>query len=77
MLAPPADLSVIKSAGSDAVTAGRPLTYTLSVSNAGPGTADDVTVTDELPPGVGFESVAGIAWTCDETDGSVTALDPA
>ena len=40
----------------DQVSAGLRLTYTLSVSNAGPGPATGVTVSDTLPAGVSFVS---------------------
>ena len=40
------------------VSAGRRLTWTLSVSNAGPATATGVTVTDTLPAGTSFVSAS-------------------
>ncbi|MGE5321901.1 MAG: beta strand repeat-containing protein, partial [Actinomycetota bacterium] len=40
-------------------------TYTLTVSNAGPGvTSGTVTVTDTLPAGLTATSIAGSGWTC-------------
>ncbi|UOQ90603.1 hypothetical protein MUN74_06745 [Agromyces endophyticus] len=55
-----ADLSITKSDSPDPVIAGDPLTYTITVHNAGPSTATDVEITDELPDGTSFvEGVDG------------------
>ena len=43
----------------DAVTAGRLLTYTLTVFNDGPSDATGVTLTDDLPAGVSYVSDDG------------------
>ena len=51
-----ADLSITKSDSPDPVTAGTQLTYTLTVDNAGPSTAQDVTITDTIPAGTSFVS---------------------
>jgi len=59
--APGADLSIIKSDNPDPVIAGNNLTYTVTVSNAGPLSATDVVVTDTLPAGVSFVSTSGCA----------------
>ena len=47
-----ADLALVKSAAPSPVDAGRPLTYTLVVTNAGPSTAEKVSLRDPLPVGV-------------------------
>lgn len=47
-----ADLSVKKSGSPNPVETGEELTYTISVSNAGPSDAQDVTVTDTVPAGL-------------------------
>ncbi|HET9945183.1 MAG TPA: DUF11 domain-containing protein, partial [Actinomycetes bacterium] len=52
------DLRISKTDTPDPVNAGDPLTYTLQVTNDGPNTAEDVTVTDVLPAGVTFLSSA-------------------
>ncbi|WP_094868791.1 DUF7507 domain-containing protein [Paenibacillus sp. VTT E-133280] len=44
-----ADISVTKTASPSVVIAGNVLTYTLTVSNAGPNTADNVLLTDVVP----------------------------
>lgn len=49
-----ANLSIAKSASPDPVTAGRGVTYTLTITNAGPFSADEPIVTDTLPAGVAF-----------------------
>ena len=44
-----ADLAIVKTALPPTVTAGETLTYTLTVSNAGPSAAQDVLIYDSLP----------------------------
>ena len=51
-----ADVSVDKSASPEPVTAGEALSYDVTVTNAGPSTADEVTLVDQLPAGVTFVS---------------------
>lgn len=51
-----ADLSITKTDSPDPVLAGNELTYTIKVTNSGPSTADNVTVTDPLPSGTTFVS---------------------
>jgi uncharacterized repeat protein (TIGR01451 family) len=51
-----ADLSITKSDSPDPVVAGTDLTYTVTVTNGGPSTADDVVVTDPLPTGTTYVS---------------------
>src|SRR5207248_247967 len=46
-----ADLSIVKTDSPDPVTAGNYLTYTLSVTNAGPSNAASLSVSDPLPAG--------------------------
>jgi uncharacterized repeat protein (TIGR01451 family) len=46
-----ADLSITQADDPDPVSAGANVTYTLSISNAGPSTATNLTVTDTLPAG--------------------------
>ena len=67
-----ADLSVSKSDSADPVSAAGSFSYTVSVSNGGPSTATNVSVTDTLPPGVGFVSASGTGWACSEAGGVVT-----
>jgi uncharacterized repeat protein (TIGR01451 family) len=53
-----------------------PLTYTLAASNAGPGAASSVSVSQTLPVGVVFGSVSGSGWTCGHSTGVVTCTRP-
>lgn len=54
-----AGLTLTKTDSPDPVIAGNNLTYTLTVGNAGPSTAQDVVVTDTLPAGTTFVSAVG------------------
>lgn len=67
-----ADLSITKSDSPDPVTAGSNLTYTLTVTNNGPGDATAVTVTDTLPAGVTLVSATPSQGSCTEAGGVVT-----
>ena len=53
-----ADLSIAKTDSPDPVTVGAQLTYTITVSNAGPDTANGVQVVDDLDSQVDFVSAA-------------------
>lgn len=66
-----ADLAIGANASPEPVGAGLPLTYTLSVSNAGPSQANSISVTDTLPAGAAFVSAGGSGWSCSGT-GPVT-----
>jgi uncharacterized repeat protein (TIGR01451 family) len=55
------------------VSPGQTLTYTISVSNAGPADALAVTVTDPLPSGTSYISCAASQGTCANGSGTVTA----
>ena len=67
---PVADLAFVsKTASSNPVTVGTPLTYSLNFVNDGPGTATNITVTDTLPAGVTFISASP---GCSEAQGTVT-----
>lgn len=60
------DLRIVKTADAATVTAGDPIGFTVTVSNAGPGSAYGVTLSDPLPAG------AGIAWTIDGGSGAAS-----
>jgi len=69
-----ADLSAAKVALGDSVSPGMLFTYRISVMNAGPSTARDISVSDTLPASLAFvSSVAG----CTAVGQSVTCLRPA
>jgi uncharacterized repeat protein (TIGR01451 family) len=60
-----ADLSVTKVDTPDPVTAGTNLTYTITVTNAGPSNAATVSLSDTLPAGTTFVSLPAVAgWSC-------------
>jgi uncharacterized repeat protein (TIGR01451 family) len=61
---PSADLSLSKTGAPDPATAGSPLTYTLTVLNNGPDTAQDVSLSDPLPAGVTFVSANASQGSC-------------
>ncbi|MEM7052158.1 MAG: CHRD domain-containing protein [Acidobacteriota bacterium] len=68
-----ADLEITQVDNPDPVTAGNPLSYTLTVANVGP--SDDletVTVGDTLPAGTTFQSASGTGWSCGQAAGVVT-----
>ena len=56
------------------VRAGENATYSLAVHNAGPSTADSLSVSDALPVGMSAVSIAGPGWTC--TLASLTCSRP-
>ena len=67
-----ANLSITKADSRDPIPVGRTLTYTLTVSNAGPDAAFDVFVQDNLPAGVDFVSATPTQGSCGQTAGIVT-----
>ena len=65
--APVTDLHITKTNGVDGVIAGRPTTYTITVTNPlGPSDAIGATVTDTFPA-----ALTGVTWTCTATGGGV------
>lgn len=67
-----ADLSITKTDQTDPVAVGQDLSYTLVVTNNGPSSATNVTLTDTLPSGVIFVSAVPSQGTCSHTGGVVT-----
>ena len=66
------DLSVTQSDTPDPVNVASPLSYTITVSNAGPDDATGVTLTDTLPAGVTFLSATSSQGVCTQVAGIVT-----
>ena len=63
--APVTDLHITKTNGVNGVVAGRPTTYTITVTNPlGPSDASGATVTDTFPA-----TLTGVTWTCAGTGG--------
>src|SRR5206468_2473233 len=76
-----ADLSITKTDSPDPVAPGATLTYTITVSNAGPNVATSVTMNDPLPSQTTFQSMATPAgWSCTTpavgSTGTVTCTTP-
>ncbi|MBZ5689567.1 MAG: DUF11 domain-containing protein [Acidobacteriia bacterium] len=69
-----ADVVIVKTATPNPVTEGTPLTYSLAVTNNGPASATNVTVTDTLPSSVTYLSSTSTLGTCSEAGGIVTCL---
>jgi len=69
---PVADLSVTKSDSPDPVLVGQTLTYSIALQNDGPSDATGVTLTDELPSGVAYDSAIPSQGSCSESGGTVT-----
>jgi uncharacterized repeat protein (TIGR01451 family) len=70
-----ADLSAGQSGAPASICTGQPITYTLTVSNAGPSTATSISLTDTLPAGATFVSASGTGWSCSGTT-TVTCTRP-
>lgn len=72
------DLQLTKSASSDSVKVGEQITYTITVSNSGQGTAKEIQVTDKIPDGTAFVSFDTAKGSYDQTSGiwSVGELAP-
>lgn len=75
-LTPTVDVSVVKAKTDPtaSATAGSPVSWTLTVANAGPSGATGLTVTDAVPATVGSVSatVAGTGWSCTVSGQTVT-----
>jgi uncharacterized repeat protein (TIGR01451 family) len=67
-----ADLALNKVDALDPVTLGDPIQYTLTVSNAGLDTSQNVVLTDNLPVEVSYVSATPDQGTCGEGSGVVT-----
>lgn len=70
------DLAITKTASTTSGIGGIPFTYTIQVTNNGPGTASSVQVTDTLPAGLTYNSASGTGWTCGFSAGTVTCTLP-
>src|SRR5260370_13493968 len=77
-----ADLAITKSDSPDPVGIGNDLSYTIVVTNHGPASAANLSVTDSLPSQVTFRSLGAPppAWICSTpsvgANGSITCTEP-
>ncbi len=69
-----ADMAIVKTATPNPVTEGTPLIYSLAVTNNGPASATNVTVTDTLPSPLTYLSSTSTQGSCSEAGGVVTCL---
>lgn len=67
-----ADLALSKSDAVDPVAQGATISYTLTVTNNGPDTADNVVVTDQLPASTTFVSATPSQGSCSNSGNTVT-----
>jgi len=67
-----ADLSVVQSGAPNPVSVGDLLSYTITVTNGGPGLQTAVTLVDTLPSGVSFVSASPGPPTCTAAGATVT-----
>lgn len=67
-----ADLSIVKTAAAGPYIAGQSVTYTVTVTNAGPSVARDVAVSDAVPAGMTVTAMSGTDWTCDTPTATCT-----
>jgi uncharacterized repeat protein (TIGR01451 family) len=66
------NLTITKTDDPDPVTVGNNLTYTVIVTNQGPGGATGVTAADQLPATATFVSASSTQGTCSQASGVVT-----
>lgn len=71
---PSADLAITKTPSAPPYGAGMPITYTITVSNAGPDPAALVTVADNIPPGTTFTSATPSQGSCSGTSSVTCSL---
>ena len=68
------DLAVSVTADPEPVGLGWEVTWTIDVTNNGPGAASRVLVRDSLPAGVTFSDAEGMDWNCNIQVGTVACL---
>jgi len=64
-LTPQADLAITKTDGQTTAVPGKPVTYTITVTNNGPSNAAGITVADPFPA-----ALSSVTWTCVASAGS-------
>ena len=63
-----ADVEITKTTGSTTATPGGTVTYTITVTNAGPSPATNIVVSDDLPAGLTLISATPSQGTCNASD---------
>ncbi len=71
---PSADVGIVKTVSPSPFVPGQPVTYTLTVSNAGPSDAVDVTVSDLIPSGMTGTAVTTSAGLCNIVNQKVSCV---
>ena len=66
------DLQIVKVASAAIIEPGETLTYTLTITNAGPADASNLTVTDTLPSALHYVSANGGGWSCNTIGAALT-----
>jgi uncharacterized repeat protein (TIGR01451 family) len=69
-----ADMAIVKTGNPNPVSQGSQLTYTLAVTNNGPASATNVTVTDTVPSVMTYFTSSSTQGSCSEAGGTVTCL---
>ena len=67
-----ADLSVSKATSTSEVALGQPVTFTVTVTNAGPDAATNVTLTDVLPPSAALSQITSTRGSCSSAPDGLT-----
>jgi uncharacterized repeat protein (TIGR01451 family) len=67
-----ADLVITKTIDNARTRPGEAVTYTLTVTNNGPSSASNVSLTDRLPAGLSFVSAVSSQGNCTEANGAIT-----
>src|SRR5262249_51902218 len=70
------DVQIDKSTTTPTPQVGTVVSYTLTVSNLGPNTARDVTVTDPIPAPLQLQSVLSGDFTCTMANNAITCTRP-
>lgn len=68
-LTPRVSLLLSNTDGRDEIAPGRPISYTINVTNNGPSTAAGITIIDNFP-----EMIEGVSWTCSASQGSICTI---
>ena len=72
VLPPTADLEVTQSDSADPVVGLQDVTYSVTVTNIGPHSANSVSLANTLDPDVSLVSFGGTGWACGESGGIVS-----